>query len=167
MKNLVLLILVFLSLKSVGQQTSTKECPIDISKFKIDRATNQGTYTGVPFFITLAVDEAILIADNANKGKKRTTYFLHYKISADGKICFITGKSNLKKDLTSEKYTGIAISESYTNNQKFIQLLNEEMQQLQFSFYKNGKKTFDFTTFSGIVFSNDITSYSKQYYTKN
>ncbi|RXR18910.1 hypothetical protein EQG63_05545 [Flavobacterium amnicola] len=167
MKNLVLLILVFLSLTSLGQQTLNKECPIDVSKFKIDTVSNRGTYTGLPFFITLAVDEAVLIADNLNKGKKRTNYFLHYKISADGKIYFVTGKNNPKKDVTPKNYSGIAISESYTNNQKFIQLLNEEMQQLQFSFYKDGKKTFNFAAFSDIVFSNDITLYSKHYYTKN
>src|SRR6476620_8235549 len=106
MKNLVLLILVFLSLTSLGKQTSNKECYIDISKFKIDTEKNQGTYTGLPFFITLAVDEAILIADKTNKGKKRTHYFLHYKISADGEIYFVTGKNNSKKDVIPENYNG-------------------------------------------------------------
>ncbi len=158
----MLLLLVFLSLQSVGQQASKKECTIDISKFKINRVTNQGSYTGQPFFMTLDVDEDILISDNTNEGKKKTTYFLYYKISSDGKIQFITGSSNIKKGAKSTSFSGISISESYTNNQKFIQLLNENIRQLKFEFYKNGKETFNFSTFSGIVFSNDITFHVKQ-----
>jgi len=157
MKNLVFLLLVFFSLKSLGQQTSNEEYSIDISDFKIDYQTNRGSYIGQPFFMTLDVDEAILISDNTNKGQKKTTYFLHYKISPEGKIYFITGSSKLKKGVQSSNFGGISISESYTNNQKFIQLLNEYMHELKFNFYKNGKETFNFSPFSSIVFSNDFT----------
>lgn len=162
MKNLVFLLLVFFSLQSLGQQTSNEEYTIDISNFKINYKTNQGSYIGNPFFMNLEVDEDILISDNTHQGQKKTTYFLHYKISPEGKIYFITGNSTIKNEVKSGNYSGISISESYTNNQKFIQLLNEYAQQLKFDFYKNGKKTYNYSTFSGIVFSNTITLNTKQ-----
>lgn len=155
MRNLVLLIFLFLSLKSSSQQTLNKEYLIDISKFKINTATNQGTYVGTPLFVTLDVDENILIDDNTKEGEKKTTYFLHYKISSDGKIYFITGNS--LKGVKKSSYSGISISETYNNNQKFIQLLNEYLQELHFSFYKNGKKIYNLSPFSEVVFSNVFT----------
>ncbi len=162
MKNLLFLLLIFLSLQSLGQQASKAECTIEISKFKINTVTNQGSYIGKPFFMTLEVDEDILISDNIHEGQKKTTYFLYYKISPEGKIYFITGNSKIKNEVKLENYSGISISESYTNNQKFIQLLNEYAQQLKFDFYKNGKKTYNYAAFSGIVFSNTITINTKQ-----
>jgi len=157
MKNSVFLLLVFFSLKSVGQQTLNEEHAIDISNFNINYKTKQGSYTGSPLFMNLEVDETILISDTSNEGKKKTTYLLYYKISTDGKIYFVTGNCKSKKEDKSMNQAGISIAESYSNNQKFLALLNEHTKQLNFCFYKNGKRTYNFTLFSDIVFSNVFT----------